>query len=92
MVIIMRYKVKQIEYSEFVIEGKDEEEIREWLRSNTIKEIQTINKNIVKHYSTEVIGKTVFPADITIDDFCEDIVDEMEWENRNINDIEESGN
>lgn len=87
----MRYKVKQIEYSEFVIEGKDEEEIREWLRSNTIKEIQTINKNIVKHYSTKVIGKTVFPADITIDDFCEDIVDEMEWKNRNINDIEESG-
>ena len=49
MVIIMRYKVRQIEYSEFVIEGKDEEEIKEWLRSNTIKEIQTINKNIVKH-------------------------------------------
>ena len=87
----MRYKVRQIEYSEFVIEGKDEEEIKEWLRSNTIKEIQTINKNIVKHYSTEVICKTVFPADITVDDCCEDILDEMEWENRNINDIEESG-
>ena len=42
----MRYRVKQIESVEFVIEGKNENEIKEWLSCNTIKEIRTINNQI----------------------------------------------
>ena len=86
----MRYRVKQIESVEFVIEGKNENEIKEWLSCNTIKEIRTINNQINPLYKSEIIEKTVYPADITVDDYCEDILDEMEWENRNANDINES--
>lgn len=72
----MRYKVKMSESIEFVIEGGSKEDVLDWLRGNTIKEVRVINSNIKKKYDEEIVEKTVFPADVTIEDWCEDILDE----------------
>ena len=37
----MRYKVKTIETLEFVIEGNNEEDVKEWMKCNTIAEIRS---------------------------------------------------
>jgi len=72
----MRYRVKMSESIEFVIEGGSKEDVLDWLRGNTIKEVRVINSNIKKKYDEEIVEKTVFPADVTIEDWCEDILDE----------------
>lgn len=72
----MRYKVKMSESIEFVIEGGSKEDVLDWLRGNTIREVRVINSSIRKKYNEEIVEKTVFPADVTIEDWCEDILDE----------------
>lgn len=69
----MRYKVKMSESIEFVIEGKNEEEVLEWLRSNTIKEVRVLGDNFSTQFNEKIISKTVMPADVTIEDYVEDI-------------------
>lgn len=72
----MRYRVKMSESIEFVIEGGSKEDVLDWLRGNTIREVRVINSSIRKKYNEEIVEKTVFPADVTIEDWCEDILDE----------------
>ena len=69
----MRYKVKMSESIEFVIEGKSEDEVLEWLRSNTIKEVRILVDNFTTEFNEKIISKTVMPADVTIEDYIEDI-------------------
>ena len=72
----MRYKVKMSESIEFVIEGGSKEDVLEWLRGNTIREVRVINSNIKKKYNEEIVEKTVFPADVSIEDYIEDFPEE----------------
>lgn len=69
----MRYRVKMHESIEFVIEGGSKEEVLDWLRGNTIKEVRVINSNIKKEYNEEIVEKTVFPAEISIEDYVDDL-------------------
>ena len=82
----MRYKVKMSESLEFVIEGKSEEEVLEWLRGNTIKEVRVLNKELPIQFTETILEKTVMPADVAIEDCIEDITeitpeDLAEWQN-----------
>ena len=81
----MRYKVKMSESIEFVIEGKNEEEVLEWLRSNSIKEVRILSDNFTTTFNEKIISKTVMPADVTVEDYVEDIAeitpeDLAEWQ------------
>ncbi len=69
----MRYRVKMHESIEFVIEGGSKEDVLDWLRGNTIKEVRVINSNIKKEYNEEIVEKTVFPAEISIEDYVDDL-------------------
>lgn len=69
----MRYRVKMHESIEFVIEGGSKEDVLDWLRGNTIKEVRVINSNIKKEYNEEIVEKTVFPAEISIEDYVGDL-------------------
>lgn len=69
----MRYKVKMSESIEFVIDGGSKEDVLEWLRGNTIKEVRVINSSIKKQYDEHIIEKTVFPAEVSIEDYVDDI-------------------
>lgn len=74
----MRYKVKLTESLEFIIEGANEVKVRDWLRGNTIREVRAINHKLNPMYNEEILGKTVMPADVTTDDWCEDIIEDWE--------------
>lgn len=69
----MRYKVKMSESIEFVIEGGSKEDVLEWLRGNTIKEVRVINSSIKKQYDEHIVEKTVFPAEMSIEDYVDDV-------------------
>lgn len=69
----MRYKVKMSESIEFVIEGGSKEDVLEWLRGNTIKEVRVINSSIKKQYDEHIVEKTVFPAEVSIEDYVDDV-------------------
>lgn len=69
----MRYKVKMSESIEFVIEGGSKEDVLEWLRGNTIKEVRVINSSINKQYDEHIVEKTVFPAEVSIEDYVDDV-------------------
>lgn len=69
----MRYRVKMHESIEFVIEGGSKEDVLDWLRGNTIKEVRVINNNIKKEYNEEIVEKTVFPAEVSIEDYVDDV-------------------
>ena len=71
----MRYKVRMSESIEFVIEGKNEDEVLEWLRTNTIKEVRVLGDNFSTQFEEKIISKTVMPADVTIEDFVEDFIE-----------------
>ena len=71
----MRYKVKMSESIEFVIEGTSEEEVLEWLRCNNIKEVRILSDNFTTKFNEKIISKTVMPADVTIDDYVEDVIE-----------------
>lgn len=86
----MRYKVKVIESMELVIEGDTEEKVLDWLQANTIREIKTLNPNLRVDYDEKILSKTVYPADVTIEDYVEDIVDET-WNKRDLSWLEEKG-
>jgi hypothetical protein len=58
---------------EFVIEGGSKEDVLDWLRGNTIKEVRVINSNIKKEYNEEIVEKTVFPAEVSIEDYVDDV-------------------
>lgn len=87
----MRYKVKMTETIEYVIEGNNEQEVMDWMQDNTIREVRKINSSINVVYDEQIIEKTLFPSDITTDDFCEDIIDD-DWDNRDTSWLEEEGN
>ena len=74
----MRYKVRTTETLEFVIEGDNADEVLDWLSGNTIREIRRINYKLATQYHHEIIEKTVMPADVSVDDYCEDIPDD-DW-------------
>lgn len=74
----MRYKVKTTETLEFVIEGDNADDVLDWLSGNTIREIRHINHKLLQTYHSEIIEKTVMPADVSVDDYCEDIPDD-DW-------------
>ena len=67
----MRYKIKLTESIELVVEGKDEEEIEDFMRCTTIREIRKVNPDITVNYKNEIIEKTVMPKDIDLDDVDE---------------------
>ena len=67
----MRYKVKISESIEFVGEAKTENEVEEFLRSYTIKEIQNANEDITVIHSEKIISKTVMPADVNMNEITE---------------------
>ena len=78
----MRYKVKMSESIEFVIEGKSEEEVLEWLRCNSIKEVRILSDNFTTTFNEKIISKTVMPADVTIEDYVEDVIERWgKWDN-----------
>ena len=72
----MRYKVKMSETVEFVIEGKSEEEVLEWLRCNTIKEVRIVAPELPLGHEELILEKTVMPADVSVEDFVEDIIED----------------
>ena len=77
----MRYRVKTTESLEFIIEGKDVDEVNEWLKCNTIREIRMANPKLNREFSQMIIEKTVMPADISTDICIEDIPDD-DWNDR----------
>ena len=61
------------------------------MQANTIREVRELNNSINVIYDERIIEKTVFPADVTTDDYCEDIIDD-DWDNRDTSRFEEGGN
>ena len=72
----MRYKVRQTETVEYVLEAANEEEAREFLMTYTNKELRAANHNIDTFFEEQIIEKTVMPADFHVDDEIEEIHDE----------------
>lgn len=79
----MRYRVKTVETLEFVIESNNADEVIEWLKCNTIREIRSANPNLSPEYDQMIIEKTVMPADLSTDICIEDIPDEN-WNKRDL--------
>lgn len=67
----MRYKVKMSESLEFVVEGKSEEEIHDFMREHTIEEVRATNGDLKVNYDEEILEKTVMPAEIDINNVPE---------------------
>ena len=67
----MRYKVKMSESLEFVVEGKNENEINDFMREHTIEEVRATNGDLHINYTEEIIEKTVMPADVDINNVPE---------------------
>lgn len=71
----MRYKVKQTETIEYVLEAANEEAM-EFLLTYTNRELRAANHNIDTIFEEEIVEKTVMPADFHVDDNIEEIYDE----------------
>lgn len=82
----MRYRVKTVESLEFVIEGNNADEVIEWLKCNTIREIRTANPKLNTEFDQMIIEKTVMPADLSTDICIEDIPDD-DWNDRDTSEL-----
>ncbi|SFN92896.1 hypothetical protein SAMN05216351_1029 [Pseudobutyrivibrio sp. JW11] len=72
----MRYKVRQTETVEYILEATNEEEAMDFLMTYTNRELRAANHNIDTIFKEEIIEKTVMPADFHVDDEIEEILDE----------------
>ena len=72
----MRYKVRQTETIEYVLEAANEEEAYDFLLTYTNRELRAANHNIDTFFEEQIIEKTVMPADFHVDDDIEEILDE----------------
>ena len=88
----MRYKVRQTETVEYVIEAANEEEAREFLMTYTNRELRAANHNINTFFEEQIVEKTVMPADFHVDDDIAEIHDEWpdfyeEYEDKKYEDL-----
>ncbi len=73
----MRYKVTQTETVEYVLEAKNEEEAREFMKCCTTRELRALKHDIKTQYSAAIVEKTVMPADFHYDDEIPEIFDDI---------------
>ncbi len=73
----MRYKVRQTEVVEFILEADTYAEAEEFLMCYTNRELRAIKPDIETMYSSEIVEKTVMPADFNSEDEIPMIPDEF---------------
>ncbi|SDH83541.1 hypothetical protein SAMN05421493_104155 [Pseudobutyrivibrio sp. 49] len=73
----MRYKVTQTETVEYVLEAKNEEEVWEFMKCCTTRELRALKHDIKTQYSAAIVEKTVMPADFHYDDEIPEILDDV---------------
>ncbi|GEM_PF-5325413 len=72
----MRYKIRQTETVEYVLDAPNEEDALEFTRTCTTRELRAIKKDITTIYEEATIEKTILPADFNYDDHIEEIHDD----------------
>ena len=73
----MRYIVTQTETIKYVLEADNEEQVHEFLKSNTTRELRALKHNIKTSYTDAIIEKTLLPADFHCDDDIPVIFDDI---------------
>ena len=76
----MRYKVTQAETIEYVIEAENEEQVYEFLRCHTTREIRALKRDVKTSYGEAIVEKTVMPADFHHDDDIPEIFDDAPFD------------
>ncbi len=72
----MRYRVRQIEIVEYVLEADSEDEVRDFMQSHTSRELRAVYPDLDTIYSDEILEKTVMPANFSYSDTIPMIPDE----------------
>ena len=72
----MRYRVRQIEIVEYVLEADSEDEVRDFMQSHTSRELGAAYRDLDTIYSDEIVEKTVMPANFRYSDVIPMIPDE----------------
>ncbi len=72
----MRYRVRQTETVEYILEAANEEEAWDFVNVYTTRELRAVKPDIKTIYSDAIVEKTVMPADFNANDEIEMIPDD----------------
>ncbi|SES65771.1 hypothetical protein SAMN02910413_0321 [Pseudobutyrivibrio sp. C4] len=72
----MRYKIRQVEVVEYVLEADNVDEVNEFIQCHTSRELRAVYPDLDTIYSAEILEKTVMPANFRYSDNIPMIPDE----------------